>query len=76
MRRSIFKMAEKGKARLTKGTDLYIDEVDLLHQLNSFDKICVSYTFGVEVGYRIAKKKYTKLPHRKEQIKHEKFLEC
>lgn len=63
MRRNIFKMAEQGKARLEKYTDLYVDEINQLHQLNSFDKICISYTLGVEVGYRIAKKKYTKLPH-------------
>ena len=56
-------MAEQGKARLEKYTDLYVDEINQLHQLNSFDKICISYTLGVEVGYRIAKKKYTKLPH-------------
>lgn len=66
MRRNIFKMAEQGNARLTKGTDLYIDEINQLYKLNPYDKICVSYTLGVEVGYRIAKKKYKKLPHRKD----------
>lgn len=66
MRRNIFKMAEQGKARLGKYTDLYVYEVNQLNQLISYDKIYVSYTLGVEVGYRIAKKKYKKLPHRKD----------